>query len=87
MYADIESLLKKINNFKNNPEKFKVAKSGKQIPCQYSMTTIWVFDHIENKHCLYCEKYCIKKLSKSLRQHAKNKIDFGNKMLPLTKNN
>ena len=29
MYADIESLLKKINNFKNNPEKFKVAKAGK----------------------------------------------------------
>ena len=26
------------------------------------MTTIWSFDHIENKHTLYREKDCMKKL-------------------------
>ena len=50
------------------------------------MTTIWAFDHIENKHTLYCRKDCMKKFFKSLRDLAKNVIDFEKqKMLPLTK--
>ena len=50
------------------------------------MPTIWEFDHIENKHTLYCGKYFIKKSFTSLREHAKKIIDFGKKkMLPLTK--
>ena len=28
-------------------------KIGEHIPCGYSMSTIWAFDHIENKHTLY----------------------------------
>ena len=43
------------------------------------MSTIWTFYHIENKHSLYCGKYCLKIFCKSLRQHAKNLIDFENK--------
>ena len=50
------------------------------------MSTIWEFDHIENKHTLYCGKNCMKKFCTSLREHAKNIIDFEKKkMLPLTK--
>ena len=50
------------------------------------MSTIWVFDHIENKHTLYRGKDCMKKFCESLREHAKNIIDFEKKkMLPLTK--
>ena len=50
------------------------------------MSTIWGFDHIENKHTLYCGKDCIKKFCTSLREHTKNIIDFEKKkMLPLTK--
>ena len=50
------------------------------------MLTIWVFDHIENMHSLYQGKYWIKKFCESLREHAKNIIDFEKKkMLPLTK--
>ena len=50
------------------------------------MSTIWAFDHIENKHTLYCGKGCMKKFWESLREHAKNIIDFEKKkMLPLTK--
>ena len=49
------------------------------------MLTIWVFDHIEYQHILYCGKDCMKKFCESLREHAKNKIDFEKKkMLPLT---
>ena len=48
------------------------------------MSAIWAFDHIENKHTLYCGKDCMKKFCESLREHAKNIIDFEKKkMLPL----
>ena len=43
-------------------------------------------DHIEEKHTLYCRKDCIKKFCTSLREHAKDIIDFEKKkILPLTK--
>ena len=44
--------------------------------CGYSIATIWAFDLTENKHTLYREKDCMKKLCEPLREHAKNKIDF-----------
>ena len=31
-------------------------KIGEHIPCRFSMSTIWAFDHVENKHTLYREK-------------------------------
>ena len=43
------------------------------------MSTIWGFDHIENKNTLYHGKDCMKKFCTSLRQHAKNIIDFEKK--------
>ena len=50
------------------------------------MSTISVFDHIENKHTLYWGKDRMKKFCESLREHVKNIIDFENKkMLLLTK--
>ena len=49
------------------------------------MSTIWRY-HIEDKLILYCGKDCKKKFFTSLREHAKNIIDFEKKkMLPLTK--
>ena len=50
------------------------------------MSTIWAFDHIEKKHTLYRVKDCMKKICESLREQAKNIIDFEKKkMLQLTK--
>ena len=50
------------------------------------MSANWTFDRIENKHTLYCEKDCIKKFCESVREYAKNIIDFEKKeMLPLKK--
>ena len=50
------------------------------------MSTIWSFDHIENKHTLYRGKDCMENFFESLSEHAKNIIDFEKKkMLPLTK--
>ena len=79
IYADIESLIKKIDGCANNPENSSTTKIAEHIPCGYSMSTIWAFDDIENKHTLYRGKDCMKKLCKSLREHAKNIIDFGKK--------
>ena len=61
-------------------------KIGEHIPCGYSMSTIWRFDHIEDKHTLYREKDCMKKFCTSLKEHAQNIIDFEKKSkLPLAK--
>ena len=50
------------------------------------MTKIWAFDHIKNKHTLSHGKDRMKKFCESLREHAKNIIDFEKKnLLPLTK--
>ena len=37
-------------------------KMDEHIPCRYSMSTICIFDHIEDKHNLYREKDIIKKV-------------------------
>ena len=50
------------------------------------MATIWAFDHIENKHISYRRKDGMKKFSESLRDHARNIINFEKEnMLLLTK--
>ena len=52
IYADIESLIK----YKNNSEKSLTIKLAKHIPCRYSMSTIWGFDHVENKQFISQKK-------------------------------
>ena len=47
IYADIESLIKKIDGCANNPEKSSTTKIGEHIHCGYSMSATWGFDHIE----------------------------------------
>ena len=53
IYADIESLIRKIDGYTNNPENSLITKIGEHIPCRYSVSTIWACDHIENQHTLY----------------------------------
>ena len=69
IYADIESLIKKIDGCANNPEKSSTTVIGEHIPCGYSMSTIWAFDSIEYKHTLYRGKNCLKKFCTSLREY------------------
>ena len=40
IYADLESLIKKINNSKNNSKKSSIAKMGEHIPCEISIVYI-----------------------------------------------
>ena len=69
IYADTESLIRKIDRRPNNPEKSSTMKIGQNIPCVYSMSTIWGFDHIGNKDTLYYQKDCMKKFCDSLKKY------------------
>ena len=85
IYADIEPLIWKVDNCKNDIEKSSTTKVGKHIPCGYLVLTV---DHIENRESLYPGDDSIKKFCRSLREHAKNVIDFKKKkiLLPRKKN-
>ena len=61
IYADIESLFKKIDGYADNSENSSATKIGEIVPCGYPVSTIWTFDNTENKHTLYCAKDCMKK--------------------------
>ena len=53
IYADIESLIYKIDGCGNNPTNSSATKIGEHIPCGYSVPTIWGFNNTEDKHTLY----------------------------------
>ena len=40
----------------NNLENSSTTKIGQQIPWRYSVSAIWAFNSIENKHTLYQAK-------------------------------
>ena len=52
--------LKKIDGCANNPENLSTTKIGENIPCRYSMSTIWAFDHIK-KNILYIVETIVRK--------------------------
>ena len=60
-YADIESLIKKIDWWKSTPEISSRAKEGKHIPFGYSMLPTWSFDGKGNRHDVYRGEDCMKK--------------------------
>ena len=63
----------------NSPKKIFNNKNWTAYSLVYSISTIWGFNHIKNKHILYCGKDCMKKFFTSLRAHAKNIVDFEKK--------
>ena len=40
----------KVSGCKNNSIESSTAKVDEHIPCGYSISTIWAFDDIDNKH-------------------------------------
>ena len=79
IYTDMKSLIRNIDGRANNAENYSTIKIGKLTSCEYSMATIQAFDLIESKHTLYRRNDCTKKVCESLREHAKNIIDFEKK--------
>ena len=78
-YADMEFLIKKVDECVNNQESSSTTKIGEHISCWCSMWTIWVFDNIDKNNPCH-GKDCIKKFCRSLREHVKNIIDFEKKI-------
>ena len=50
IYAYLEFLIKKVKGCKNNSEKSFTTKLSEHTPCGCLLSTIWIFNGIENKH-------------------------------------
>ena len=68
IYADLECLIEKIDGCKNNPKNSSATKVDEHIPSSFSISTIWLFKSIENKHDVYECKDFNKKFRESLRE-------------------
>ena len=86
IYADLESLLEKVNTCYNNPEKSSTAKINKHTPSRFSLFTHCSFDTTKNKFDYSRGKNCMKSFCLDLREHATKTINYEKKeMIPLTK--
>ena len=85
IYADLECVIEKIKECKNNLENSSTAKIGKRIPSDFKISAISSFNRIENKHDVHRGKDCMKKLCESVREHAMKIIFFHKNMKLLTK--
>ena len=86
IYADLESLLEKMNSCHNNPKKSSTTKINKHIPSGYSLLTHCSFDTTKNKLDYYKDKICLKNFYLDLKKHATKIINYEKKeVIPLTK--
>ena len=86
IYADLESLLEKMNTCHNNPEKSSTTKLNKHTPSGNSLFTKCSFDTTKNKLAYYRSKNCKGNFCLDLREHATKIINYQKKeMIPLTK--
>ena len=86
IYADIESLLKKINTCHNNPESSSTTKINKHTASGYSLFTHCSFDTTKNKLSHSRSKNCMKNFCLDLKEHATKIINYEKKeMIQLTK--
>ena len=86
IYADVESLLEKMNTGHNNPEKSSTTKINKHTPSGYSLFTQCSFDTTKNKLDYYRGKNYMKNFCLDLKEHATKIINYEKKeLIPLTK--
>ena len=78
-YADMESLLDKIDTCHSNPEKLSTTKIDKHTASGYSLFTHCSFDVTKNKHDYYRGKDCMKNFRKSLKESAIKIISYEKK--------
>ena len=78
IYADLESLLEKMNTC-HNSEKSLTAKIDKHTPSDYSLFTHCSFDKTKNKLDYYRGKNCMKIFCLDLREHVTKIINYEKK--------
>ena len=69
VYADLECIIEKIDECKNNLQNLSTTKLSKHIPSGFSMSTISPFRSIENKHDVHRSKDGMKTFCGFLRGH------------------
>ena len=72
--ADLESLLKKTQYCRNNPENSYTEKIAKHKPSRYAWCSICSFDDTKNKCYFHRRMNCIKQFCKDLKR-ARNGND------------
>ena len=68
--ADFKCMIEKIDEYKNNPENSSKTNVSEHIPSCFSMSIMFPFTNIENKHDAYRGKDYMKKFCEFLRVHA-----------------
>ena len=84
-YAELESLLEKMNTCHNNPKKSSTTKINKHTPSGYSLFTHSSFDTTKNKLDYYRGKNCMKNVCLILKEHVTKIINYENKNDTLNK--
>ena len=85
MYADLESLFRKMDTCTNDPSKSLTTKKNKHEMCGYSLITHCSFDEKNNTADYYRGKDCLKMFFQDLKKQAKSIVNFEKKeMIKLT---
>ena len=75
IFADLESILEKINGCENDPEKSLAIKVNKHIASAYFLFSHCLFDKTKDKLDYYRGKNCMKNFSLDLRDQAEKIIN------------
>ena len=76
IYADLESLLEKMNTCHNNPKKSSTTKINKHTASGYLLFTNCSFDATKNKLDFYRGKGCMKNFCIDLRDNVTKIINY-----------
>ena len=79
IYADLESLLQKVNTWYNNPKKSSTTKINKRTPSGYLLFTDCLFATTRKKLDYYRGKNCMKNCYLGLRERATEIINYKKK--------
>ena len=79
IYADLESLLKKVDTCINDPDKSSTTQINKHEMCGYSLITQCSFDEKKNVVDYYRVKDCWKKFCQDIKKQAKMIADYEKK--------
>ena len=79
IFADIESLLKKMDTCTNDLDKSSTTQLNKHETCGYSLVTHCSFDEKNNAIDYYRGKDCLKKFCQDLKKQVKSIVDFEKK--------
>ena len=79
IYADLESLLEKMNTCHNDSEKSSITKINKHTSSGYSLFTHCSFDTTKNKLDYYRGKNCMKNICLDLKEHATKIMNYEKK--------